>query len=171
MPHVPPLAPDEAPADARDLMSAIEEKYGMVPNIFGTMARQPDVLKGVATINDGIQNDLLDRLRELAYYSASQLNGCDYCSHHHRKGALKAGASEEQLDAVADYADSDLFSDVEENVLAYTEQLTKTANVDGRIVDALKRHLSDRELVTLAATVALANFTNRFNHGLGIELP
>lgn len=35
---------------------------------------------------------------------------------------------------------------------------------------ALKKHLSDRELVELTLTVALANFTNRINHGLKTDL-
>jgi alkylhydroperoxidase family enzyme len=56
-------------------------------------------------------------------------------------------------------------------VLAYAEQLTKTAEVDPAVVQELKGFLNETQLVTLAATVALANFTNRFNHGLDIELP
>ena len=35
----------------------------------------------------------------------------------------------------------------------------------------LARELTPSQLVTLAATVALANWTNRFNEIMGIELP
>lgn len=34
----------------------------------------------------------------------------------------------------------------------------------------LKKHLSDREIVELAATVATANFTNRINDSLKTDL-
>lgn len=171
MPHVQPLDLTSAPREATEILTAIKEKHEQILNIFGTMAHQPDVLKGVATINDGVQKDLPATLRELAYFKASQINACEYCSHYHSKGALKAGVTSEQLSAVDDYANSDLFSDAEKAVLKYTEELTKTSDVEDATVAAVKNHISDKELVTLAATVALANFTNRFNHGTGVELP
>ena len=39
------------------------------------------------------------------------------------------------------------------------------------LVEKLKQTLSDRELVELATTVALANFTNRISETLRLELP
>lgn len=171
MPHVKPLHKMEGHPDTLETLSAIEKKFEVIPNIFATLAYQPDVLKGVVAINEGIQKDLPAALRELAYFKASQVNGCDYCSHYHKKAAKKAGVSDEQLNAIGDYKNSDKFSDVEKHVLAYAEELTETGNVDAATVEGVKQHLSDQQLVTLAATVALANFTNRFNHGLGIELP
>ncbi len=56
-------------------------------------------------------------------------------------------------------------------MLRYAEQLTAKASVDDDTVSQLKSFLTDEQLVELAATVGLANFTNRFNHGLGVELP
>lgn len=170
MSHVKPLGVEDAPENAQELLRAIKDKYGEVLNIFGTMAHQPDVLKGVVTINDGLQNDLPPKIRELAYYLASQLNDCKYCTHYHRQAAKKAGLTDEQLDEVTN-PEGDAFSDLERAVISYSEQLTKTAAVDNATVESLKQELSEKQLVTLAATVALANFTNRFNHGLAVELP
>ncbi|MEQ9409334.1 MAG: carboxymuconolactone decarboxylase family protein [Fuerstiella sp.] len=171
MAYVEPLDKLSAPNAAHDLLNAIEEKYGKVLNIFGTLAYQPDVLRGVVSINEGLQNNLPARLRELAYFKASQVNNCEYCSHYHSKAALNAGLTTEQLRASADFADSDQFSEAEKSVLQYTEELTAKGNVSAETVAAVKEHIGDTELVTLAATVAMANFTNRFNHGLGIALP
>lgn len=171
MAHVDPLSLDQAPEDSKPILEAIEKKFGQSLNIFNTMAHQPDVLGGVTQVNDGIRNDLPEKYRELAYFKASRINGCDYCSHYHKQAAKKAGISDAQLEAIADYADSTAFDDQEKAVLAYSEQLTKTASVDDATVQKVKGFLDDKQLVTLAATVALANFTNRFNHGLDIELP
>ena len=99
------------------------------------------------------------------------MNSCDYCSHYHRQAAEKAGVTDEQFAAIDQYAESEAFNEYEKAVLAYAEQLTQTASVDDATVEKLKSFLNDTQLVTLAATVALANFTNRFNHGLGVELP
>mgnify|MGYP003662752824 CR=1 FL=1 len=170
MPHAKPLTIDEAPKDSKPLLEAIEEKFGQSLNLFSTLAHQPDVLGGVTQINDGLQNDLPAKYRELAYYKASQMNQCDYCSHYHRQAAKKAGLSDAQLDSMnADAAE--LFDEKERSVLRYAPQLTEKSDVDTAVVDEVKTFLDDRQLVTLAAAVALANFTNRVNHGLGIELP
>ncbi|MBI3076576.1 MAG: hypothetical protein HYY85_06265 [Deltaproteobacteria bacterium] len=48
--------------------------------------------------------------------------------------------------------------------------MTRRVQVDGALVEALKRHLSPEALVQLTLTTAAANFTNRFNEALGTEL-
>ena len=171
MAHVKPLKLEDAPEASRSILKAIEEKFGRSLNIFNTMAFQPDVLGGCTQINNGVREDLPEKFRELAYYKSSQVNGCNYCSHYHKQAAQKAGVTDEQLAAVSDFAGSDKFDNQEKAVMAYAEQLTSKANVDDKTVAKVKEFLNDTQLVTLAATVALANFTNRFNHGLGVELP
>ena len=171
MPHVTPLSAKNAPERIQPLLEAIEKKHDGVPHVFGTMALQPDVLEGVTSIMDGIQSDLRGTLRELAYLASSLANDCEYCSHHHTAAAKKAGVTEDQIAALGDFESSDRFDETEKAVIRYAVELTKTATVAPDTVAVLKQHLSDVQLVTLAATVALANFTNRFNHGLDIELP
>ena len=171
MPHVEPLSIDDAPNKSQPILKAIKEKFGHSFNIFRTAAYQPDILGGMTQINDGVRNDLPEKFRELAYYASAQFNHCDYCSHYHEQAAKKAGVSESQLKAIENYQRSDEFDAQEKAVIAYSEQLTKTAQVDQETVSKLKEFLSDKQLVSLAGTVALANFTNRFNHGLGIQRP
>jgi len=171
MPHVQPLERDRAPAESRPILDAIEQSLGQSFNLFSTLAHQPDVLAGVTKINDGIENDLDPALRELAYLRASRLNGCDYCSHYHRKKAMAAGVTEAQVDAIESWRDSDAFDDDHKAVLAFAEELTKTADVADETVERVKAFTSDAAFVSLAATVGLAAFTNRVNHALGVELP
>ncbi len=171
MPYVEPLKTSDAPPKSQPILKAIEEKFGKSMNIFSTAAYQPDVLGGMTQINDGIRNDLPEKLRELAYLKSSQVNQCDYCSHYHKQAAEKAGVSAEQLKAIDNFQSNNLFDDQEKAVLAYAQQLTETAKVDAANVKKLKEFLNDKQLVSLAGAVALANFTNRFNHGLDIQLP
>ena len=49
--------------------------------------------------------------------------------------------------------------------------LTRQISVDDETISQLKRFMSDSQLVILTATVGLANWTNRFNEALGVELP
>ncbi len=48
--------------------------------------------------------------------------------------------------------------------------MTSKVQLDGALVGTLKRQLSPEALVQLTLTVAVANFTNRFNEALGTEL-
>lgn len=171
MPYVKPLTIDDAPAESQPILKAIAKKFGKSMNIFCTAAYQPDVLGGLTQINDGISNDLPEKLRELAYFKSSQINDCAYCMHYHKQAAKQVGISDEQLQATQSFQTSDAFDEQEKTVLTYAEQLTKSAKVDAAVMTKLKEFLNEKQLVSLAATVALANFTNRFNHGLDIQLP
>lgn len=55
-------------------------------------------------------------------------------------------------------------------MIRYAEEMTLKVQVDGALVEALKRHLSPEALTQLTLSVAAANFTNRFNDALGTEL-
>jgi alkylhydroperoxidase family enzyme len=56
-------------------------------------------------------------------------------------------------------------------VLRFAEQWTRQGRVAGDVLEQLKQSLSPAQLVTLAATVGLANWTNRFNESFGVQLP
>ncbi len=55
-------------------------------------------------------------------------------------------------------------------VIRYAEEMTRKVQVDGALVEALKRHLSAEALAQLTLSITAANFTNRFNEALGTEL-
>ncbi len=63
------------------------------------------------------------------------------------------------------------FDELPRLVIRYAEQLTRTTHPEPEVAQALSQRLSPAQMVVLAATVALANFTNRFNHGLDVQLP
>lgn len=76
----------------------------------------------------------------------------------------------EKFDALPDYANSPLYSDLERQVIRYAEEMTRKVHVDAGLVETLKRHLSPEALVQLTLTIAAANFTNRVNEALSTEL-
>lgn len=55
--------------------------------------------------------------------------------------------------------------------MRYAEQVTRHINVDDAVFAALKPALNDRQIVELAMTVGIANFTNRVTETLRLELP
>jgi alkylhydroperoxidase family enzyme len=76
----------------------------------------------------------------------------------------------EKFDALANYEESPVYSDLERLVLRYAEEMTVKVQVDPGLVKDLKAFLSPEALVQLTLSIAAANFTNRFNEALGTEL-
>lgn len=76
----------------------------------------------------------------------------------------------EKLAEVTTWRDSTLFSEAERLALEYAERITYTdRRVDDALVDDLKKHFSEAQLVELTAAIAMENFRSKFNPALGIE--
>jgi len=171
MAHLQPLADADAAPAARDLFAAIQGKFRMVPNIFRTMGHAPAVLEHTLGLNDAIHHDLDPRLRELAYLTASRINGCDYCAHYHTGLAKKAGLSDEQIKGLGGPAGTGPYTDLEKLVIRFADEWTRQGKASAEVVRALSAQLGPAKLVTLAAVVGLANWTNRFNETFNVQLP
>jgi uncharacterized peroxidase-related enzyme len=171
MPALAPLANDQASDAAKPLFQAVQSAFGMVPNIFRTMGHAPAVLKATLDLNQAIHSDLDPKLRELAYLKASQINHCNYCLHYHNGLGRKAGLTDVQIKGLEHFEQNSAYSELEKDVVLFAEQWTRQGKADGAVLQRLNRSLSPAQIVTLAATVALANWTNRFNETFGIQLP
>jgi alkylhydroperoxidase family enzyme len=67
------------------------------------------------------------------------------------------------------WRDSDVYTDVERQVMAYAEAVTATPpTVTDEMVAGLRRHLDDAALVELTMMVAVENVRSRFNSSLGL---
>jgi uncharacterized peroxidase-related enzyme len=171
MSHLSPLSGDHASPQARALFSHIQAAFGMVPNIFKTMGYAPKVLEHTLGMNEAIQSDLDPKLRELAYMTASRINHCGYCEHYHTMFARKAGVNDGQLKQLGFSIEEGAFSEVERLVIRFADEWTRQGKASAEVVTALKKHLSPAQLIVLAATVGLANWTNRFNETFDVQLP
>jgi alkylhydroperoxidase family enzyme len=68
-------------------------------------------------------------------------------------------------------ADSPAYSDLERAVLRFCDEWTRQTHVSPELMQYLGRHLTPAQLVTLAGTVSLAGWTNKFGVNFGLELP
>ena len=76
----------------------------------------------------------------------------------------------EKLAEVTAWRESKLFSEAERLALEYAERITYTdQKVDDALVDQLKKHFTDAQIVELTAAIAMENFRSKFNPPLGIE--
>jgi uncharacterized peroxidase-related enzyme len=166
------LTNDQAAEKIRPIFEGIERKGNAVPNVLRAMAHSPELFEGFLGLNAALPKTKLDgKLRELAYMKTSELNGCDYCLHHHRTTGKKVGLTERQIAETAQSETSDAYDELQRDVMRYAEEVTRHINVSQPLLDRLRASLSDREIVELAMTVGIANFTNRVTETLKMELP
>jgi alkylhydroperoxidase family enzyme len=70
---------------------------------------------------------------------------------------------------VPQWRDSDVYTDLERQVMAYAEAVTATPPaVTDEMVAGLRRQLDDAQLVELTMMVAVENIRSRFNSALGL---
>ncbi len=162
----------DASEKVRTIFEGMDRQLGVVPNVFRVMAHSPEMLEAFLSLNATLPTTHLDgKLRELAYIKTSEVNCCGYCLHHHQALGKKAGLSDRQVAETARFEDSDAYDDLQRDVMRYAEQVTRHVHVDDSLFERLRRSLGERELVELAMTVGIANFTNRVTETLRIELP
>lgn len=171
MPLLAPLADQQAGPDAKKLFDALTASIRMVPNIFRTMGHAPAVLEHTLGLDAAIQHDLDPKLRELAYLTAAHLNKCGYCEHYHNLFARKAGLSEPQIKQAGLSVEGVAYTEVEKLVIRFAQEWTQVGKVSAEVVEALNKHLTPSQMIVLSATLALANFTTRFNETFGVQLP
>lgn len=76
----------------------------------------------------------------------------------------------EKLADVTAWRDSKLFSEAERLALEYAERITYTdQKVDEALIEALKKHYTEAQIVEMTAAIAMENFRSKFNPPLGIE--
>jgi uncharacterized peroxidase-related enzyme len=166
------ISNQDAAEKVKPVFEGMQKKLGAVPNVFRAMAHNPDMLEAFLSLNATLPRTQLNgKLRELAYIKTSELNECDYCLHHHRALGKKAGLNDRQVNETAEGETSDAYDELERDVMRYAEEVTRHINVSDELLDRLKKKLGDREIVELAMTVGIANFTNRVTETLRLELP
>ncbi|MFB6202404.1 MAG: carboxymuconolactone decarboxylase family protein, partial [Halorhabdus sp.] len=109
--------------------------------------------------------------KRLAAHVASSAAGCQYCEAHSLIAADIHGISDEKLEAVWEYENSELYSERERVALDFALAAGSVPNrVDEEIVSALKEHWSDDEIVELLAAISLYGFLNRWNDSMATDL-
>lgn len=109
-------------------------------------------------------------LRELAIVRVAILTRASYEYTQHAKVALQCGATQAQIDALADWQDATVFDAVQRAVLAYTDAMTLHVQVPDEVFKAVHQHLDEQALVELTATIGGYNMVARFLEALQITI-
>ena len=152
-----------------EFLTELEKKSNRANFFFRTMANRPEVLKSFVPLYGAIMGagPVERRIKELVYLTVSYANECAYCTAAHTTTGRKAGITEEEMRALQTEQDHG-FTPAERAAIQYARELTQTA--DGEDTrEALYQHYDDEQIVEITLVAAMANFTNRFNNGLGVQ--
>ena len=134
------------------------------------MSVAPEV--GRALIASGgllAMSGLEPNLLTLVELRASQLNRCAFCLALHMREGQALGETSDRLSGVAAWHDAPWYSERERLALEWTEALTHLAGQQPAddLLDRMKEHYNERELVYLTFAVTAINSFNRFNVAFG----
>jgi alkylhydroperoxidase family enzyme len=109
-------------------------------------------------------------MRLVAHF-ASRAAGCRYCEAHSLVAAKIHGISQEKLDAIWDYHESPLYSEAERAALDFALAAGSVPNaVDDAIMERMRAHWDEPQIVHILGAVCLYGFLNRWNDSMATDL-
>jgi AhpD family alkylhydroperoxidase len=137
---------------------------------YGVVA--PEAIKAMLGLEQAVKDIGLEPgLFHLIKLRASQINGCAYCIDMHSREARVGGESQQRLDLLSVWRESNFFDDRERAALAWTESLTLIAETHAPDADyeALAAVFTERERVAITLAIAAINGWNRI--AIGFRTP
>lgn len=169
---VPELA--DLPEDVRDMMLAVQEKAGFVPNVFLTLAHRPAEFRAFFAYHDALmmrESGLSKAEREMIVVATSGVNHCPYCVIAHG-AVLRIYAKNALLaDQVAVHHGNADISARQKAMLDFAVKLARTPEAVGDADHAaLREHgFSDEDIWDIGAITAFFALSNRMAHLIGMR--
>lgn len=140
-------------------------------NIFRMLAHSQSHLETYARMGNAIlfKGELDPQLREIAITRTGILCDAAYEIVAHEQLARNAGVAEEKIAALSNGAASPVFSEIERDILRYTDETVRNDRVSDSVFDAVARHLSSAALVELQLAIGFYIMTSKFLVTLGID--
>jgi AhpD family alkylhydroperoxidase len=145
--------------------------YGVLPDPLAAMAHNMPVLITDVGFETSVARwrRLDPTLKALADMAAAVTIGCSWCVDFGYWETTRHGIDPVKMRDVPHWRDSDVYTDLERQVMAYAEAVTATPPaVTDEMVAGLRRQLDDAQLVELTMRVAVENIRSRFNSALGL---
>jgi AhpD family alkylhydroperoxidase len=166
------LEREAASSDAQRIYDALLATRGVVPNMFKALAQRPEIAQGVAGFLKPLLSDgaLRGFYKELIAVRVSQHHGSAYASRAHSISARQKGATETQIEAVANF-EGGAYTEKEKLGFRLADRLHRgAAFVDDEFYATLAASFSEPERIELFLTAAAFEMFPRFIDGLRIPV-
>ena len=148
------------------------KQLGEVPDSLGVMWHHRPALMAMARLGRQAQTwDACERdLTSYAHMAAAASIGCSFCLDLGYFSAMNEGLDLRKASQVPRWRESDVFTPLEREVMAYAEAMSDTPpTVTDDQSARLLEQLGPAALVELTAWIGFSNLTARCNVALGIE--
>lgn len=173
MAFLEPLDKNLHPELASDF-KIFEEILGFVPNSLLTMQRRPEMVTAFGVLTKAVMpkdGEVDLGFKRLVAHFASRAVGCQYCEAHSLVAAKIHDVSQEKLDKIWEYQTSDLYTEAERVALDYAMAAGSVPNaVDQELIDRMKAHWTESQIVEILGVVCLYGFLNRWNDSMATDL-
>lgn len=172
MARVPMVNKENASPEIFEIFDRMESGGGRVLNIFRVIGNSPKIGRDFLRLGTAIlrKGTLQPALRELAILRVGNLAQANYEWTQHVPIGLQAGLSQEQIDAIPNWENSDMFNDTERTVLRYTDEVAVNIRVSDDTFVQLKKTFSHQQIVELTITIGYYGMVSRFLEALQVEL-
>jgi alkylhydroperoxidase family enzyme len=168
-----PLINETDHADLAESIAKIKgARGGRLINIYRLMLHSPALASAWFDLNQAVRygTEIDGQSRELAIIRVAILNDVEYVQRAHGPAyALKEGLTAEQVSAIANWQGSNLFSEPQRALLAYTDAMTREIDVSEAAVKELREHFSERQTVELTMLIGAYNMLTRFLKALKVD--
>jgi uncharacterized peroxidase-related enzyme len=170
MSRIAAIEPSAATGKAKDLLSAVQHKLGLVPNMTKVMVNSPAVLEGYLGLSGALSGGLLDaKTREQLALVISQENHCDYCLSAHSVIGKMVGLNPQQ---VIDSREGKGTTERTTAALTFAKKvLDARGNINANDLNAVRdAGFNEGEIAEIIAHVALNVLTNYFNIAAAVDI-
>lgn len=173
MARVPFIDPENHP-ELSELADRISSgRRGKLINVYRTLLHSPPLAESwfnhINQVRWGTEID--GRLREIVIIRLGHLVASAYVLRQHVPLlAAGEGMIQAECDALADWQNSDLFSDGERAVLAYVDAMTRDIVVPDDVFEPLRTHYTDRQIVELTLMIGAYISHARVLQALEVDL-
>lgn len=130
----------------------------------------PEALEKILELEEYVRKTSIDKkLKEMIKIRVSQINGCSYCLNMHTKGAKKLKVTDEQIDHLKKWRESNLYSKEEKIAFELAENMTYISEkgVPDELYNRVREYYDEREYVDLVMVINQINLWNRLSISMG----
>jgi uncharacterized peroxidase-related enzyme len=170
MPRLTAVNPETAQGRTKELFTAVNAKFGMVPNLMRTLGNSSAALGAFLSMNGALAEGALDpKLRTEIALAVSEANSCEYCLSAHTTLGKMGGIQDAELTTCRQYlSENPKFNAALRFVGATLRTRGKVSDAD---VNAVKQAgFSEGDIAEIVSHVAMTLFTNYFNHVAQTEI-
>jgi len=168
-----PLVEEKNHPELAELITKIKgARGGRLINIYRLMLYSPALANAWFDLNQAVRygTEIDGQSRELAVIRVAILNKTEYVVRAHGPAyALKEGLTQAQVEAVANWQPSNLFSGHQRALLAYTDAITRDIDVPDYVFAEIRNHFTERQIVELTLLISAYNMLTRFLNALKVD--